>query len=226
MLSQSGHSQSKLYFTVGTNFTTTYFQEGFYRLGVGNRIFVTNSDYKSKKFGQYWNAELNVETRINKILYGVTGLSISQSGYSNSNIGNISGKTLFFSDFDVTYLESPLLLRVNFVNAVQVDLGFVGRIPVRAILEEIGNKGNQFEVHVKENIVSSLNQFNLGGYARITFLINRFTLAFYGTVGQNILDSNFINEWPLGKGQSLFVHDIYPKFKYQMIGMKMGLRIK
>lgn len=169
MLSQSGHSQSKLYFNVGTNFTTTYFQEGFYRLGVGNRIFITNSDYKSKRFGQYWNAELNVETRINKILYGVTGLSISKSGYSNSNIGNISGKTLFFSDFDVTYLEIPLLLRVNFVNAVQVDLGFVGRIPVRAILEEIGNKGNQFEVHVKENIVSSLSQFNLGGYARITF---------------------------------------------------------
>ena len=114
---------------------------------------------------------------------------------------------------------------MNFVNAVHLDVGFIGRIPIQAILEETGNQGTQFQTYAKENITSSLSKFNLGGYLQVTFLINRFSFGFYLMGGQNTLDTDFKNEWPLGN-QSLFLRDIYPKFKYQMTGMKLGFRIK
>ena len=163
---------------------------------------------------------------MNRILYVVTGISFAQSGYRSSSTAANTDEVLFFSDLDITHLGIPFMIRVNFVNAVMIDAGYVARFPISAILDETGNKGNQFEVNARENIASSLNRFDLAPIAQLTVLINRLTLTYYVTVGGHEIDSEFINEWPLRENrQSLFLRDVFPKFNYAWMGFKMGFRI-
>ncbi|MEQ9287197.1 MAG: hypothetical protein RIG77_09830 [Cyclobacteriaceae bacterium] len=211
-------SQTRAHLNVGTNISTTYFVEGFYRLGVGSRIYVTDTEYSSGRMGTYWNAELTIETRLNKLLYGVSGLSYLQAGYHNSQDN-------FFSDLSIGYLGIPLLLRANFANSAHLDIGFIGLYPLNATLNETRNQGTQFQLSASENIASHLTTFNLAGYLQASILINRFTLSAYLISGSSRVDQAFKDEWVIGNG-SLFLRDVYPKFKFQMTGIKIGMRIR
>lgn len=210
-------AQSRIYFNIGSSYNTTYFTEGFYRLGVGSRIYITDTEYQSKKIGRYWNADLTIDFRINNLIRGVTGLSIFQAGYHNS-IDN------FYSDLAITYLGVPLQLRVNFVSSVNLDVGFLGLYPITAILDETRNRGTVFELSASDEISSQFSQFNLASFMQASFLFNRITISAYIITGSSRIEKDFKEQWIIGGG-SMFLRHIYPKFKHQSAGIKLGVRL-
>lgn len=223
-LSQKGYSQTRIYLNGGTNFSTFNSIDGFYSLGVGPRIFVTDNDYRSKKVGEYFNAGLDVDIKLNKLIHGVTGLGFFQAGYSNNF------NQLDFSDLKMTFISVPLLLRVNFVNSFLVDVGPVMRFPIQANLKETVLKGTVNEISDEQDIASYLTPVSFGFTLQFSVVINRFTLTWYLLSGSTKVDSELENVWGIvdsgiTQNRSLFLRDFQPKFQYQMTGFKVGIRL-
>lgn len=216
-----GEAQVKLYFSIGTTTTNSFTTDGVYIFGKGHQVFVTDNDYQQKGLGHFINAELIVEKKLNKVIHGVTGISVFQTGYDNRAQ---YGQNIFLSELDITYVSVPLLLRANFANAVSLDAGFYANFPLTATLDETRNVDTQFELHHSGDIASSLTQLHLGGYAGVTFMVNRYTLGFSMRGGQSKVDDGLADTWPVGDG-SLFLRDIYPKFGYLMVMAKVGVRL-
>ena len=187
-------------------------------------MYVTENEYTTKGLGNFWNGEILIETRLNKVINGVTGISVFQTGYDNNVIGDDTSGD-FLSQLDITYLSIPLFLRASFANAVSLDAGFLANIPLSAELNETRNVGTVFEQNHAGDISGSLTQFHLGGYFGITLLINRYTLGFGLQSGQVKVDKKILDTWPIGNG-SLFLRDIYPKFRYELVVLKLGVRLK
>jgi len=203
--------------SVGTNFNTAYFREGFYTPKFGSTIYLTDGDYESKAFGSFLKVDVSAETRINNGLYWVSGLSLFQAGYSNSSGTRIS-------DFKTTYLGVPLLVRVNYLNMWYIDIGMMARTPVSANLDEsvVDSAGNL--VKERGDIKSHLNSISLGFHAESSIVIKRILFTFYWTFGKQRVDADLADQWPLAGG-SLFLRDFQPKFEYQLMGLKLGLRL-
>jgi hypothetical protein len=217
-------AQVKVYFMMGTNLSSGVYIDGFYSAGNGNYVWQTDGKYQNKNFGKYFNADILIEKRINKTIYGVTGLTISQVGYENSFSDN-------FSEFNCTYLGIPLMFRLKFFNAFLMDVGPVGRIPIKADLKETALQGSIYETSDHQNIAQYLTTFSLGWAWQNTLLINRYTFTFYFMGGKTKVNDKLVDNWKLGtayggslKNNSLFLRDIQPRYVYQMIGLKIGLR--
>jgi hypothetical protein len=192
-------------------------------MGKGGQIYVTDGTYQSKKFGRYFSGDLILEKRIISGLYGLTGLSFFQTGHSNYlDDGSQGSRT---TDMTTSYLGIPLMVRVNYLNFLFIDIGMIGRIPVYANLEEYGRKGTASELHDRQNIAKYLNQFSLGFSTQASLVYNRFMFTWYWTFGKTKIDPALEDVWAVG-AWSLFLRDLQPKFTYQMMGLKLGVRIK
>jgi len=225
----SGISQTKVYFSAGRSVSSILSIEDFYVFGKGSRVFTTENGYDTKGFSDLWTGELHVETPFNKVINGVTGISFFQVGYDNSQLNDDPTVGDFYSKLDVTYLGIPLLLRANIANAIHLDMGFVASIPISAKLKETRNSGTNFEQSHTGSITSSLNSNYLdtpfGGYLAFTLLINRYTLTASWQTGATKVDKKLLDTWPLGNG-SMFLTDMYPSFSYEIIYLKLGIRLK
>ena len=221
----SAESQTKVYFSAGKSVSTILSINNFYIFGQGARVIRTKNDYDTQGISEFWTGELWVETRLNKVLNGVTGVSIFRTGYDNAQINNDPSIGDFFSKLDITYLGIPLLWRANIVNAVNLDMGFMAFVPISAVLNETRNKGNEFEQHHKGTITSSLSSLGIGGYLGFTILINRFTVTASWQNGTAKVDKALLDSWPIGNG-SMFLVDMYPNFYFEMIYLKLGIRLK
>ncbi len=218
------YSQTRVYLNAGTNFSTSNFIDGFYTLGVGSQIFVTENDYRTKRIGEYFNVGLDVDIKLNKLIHGVTGLGFFQAGYSN-NFANSD-----FSDLKMNFISVPLLLRVNFVNAFLLDVGPVMRIPVQVNLQETVLKGTANEISDSQNITSFFTPVSFGFALQFSVIVNRFTLTWYLLGGSTRVDDALEDVWGIAdsgitQNRSLFLRDLQPKFQYQMTGFKMGIRL-
>ncbi len=215
-------AQFKIYLAAGTNFNTQYFIDGFYQAGKGNYVFKTDGSYQNTVLGKFLTADLIIEKRINKTIYGITGLTIIQAGYKNNYATN-------YSEFNCTYLGVPLMLRFNFVNAFLLDIGPIARFPLQADLNETALKGSIYEVSDHQDISQYLSKLSMGFSMQGSFVINRFVLTGYLTFGGNSVDESFSQHWALNgsyTNNSLFLRDMRPKFTYIVTGMKLGIRIK
>lgn len=212
------HSQTRIYFSAGSNYYTQFFIEGFYRTGVGPRVFITDGSYKNNGFGEYLSAELSIDAPLYSLIHGVTGITIFQTGYQNS-------VDIFLSEFKATYLGIPLLLRANFANAALLDFGVMARVPLSAELDETGWQGTPFEQRETGDISSYLTQLSLDANIRLSVLINRYTLTWYFIAGKGQVDRSFQDEWPL-QGGSIFLRDLQPRYEFWLTGIQAGFRIK
>ena len=215
-------AQFKIYFAAGTNFNTQYYFDGFYQAGKGNYAFKTDGSYQNTVLGKFLAADLIIEKRINKTIYGITGLTIIQAGYNNHYATN-------YSEFRCTYLGVPLMLRFNFVNAFFLDIGPIARFPLQADLNETALKGSIYEVSDHQDISQYLSKLSMGFSMQGSIVINRFVLTGYLTFGGNSVDESLIQHWALNgsyTNNSLFLRDMRPKFTYVVTGMKLGIRIK
>jgi len=215
-------AQYKLYFSAGSNTSGGLYIDGFYQAGKGNYIWHTDGKYQNSDFGKYWIGDLLLEKRINKTIYGVTGIQVSQVGYHNSFDTN-------YSDFKCTYVGLPLLVRANLVNGFMIDIGPVLRVPVVADLKETALMGSVYETSDHQNIANYLSTVSLGWTWQNTLFINRYSICFYFSGGKTLVSDQLASHWALGgnlRNNSLFLRDIQPKYVYQMIGLKIGIRIR
>ncbi|MCP4458168.1 MAG: hypothetical protein GY816_09130 [Cytophagales bacterium] len=107
-------------------------------------------------------------------------------------------------------------------------MGFLVSIPISAKLNETRNSGTVYEESHKGKITSSLTSNYLGGfggYLGFTILINRYMLTASWQASQFVVDKELLDTWPIGDG-SLFLTDMYPKFSYEIIYLKLGIRLK
>jgi hypothetical protein len=217
----TGNAQTKVYVSVGTNFSNHFFSDGFYLTGVGNRVFTTDNKYHNSKIGKYFNAELTVEKKLNKLIYGVTGISFSQVGYADHYATN-------FSTFELSNIGIPLLFRANFVNGFMLDVGPVLYAPVSAQLDEVALKGSAYQLSASGNILSYFKPVTVGFCLQLSVLINRYTLTGFLNSGKNSVDPAFRDSWGIQgsyRNNSLFQRDLMPKFSFQMTGLKVGMRL-
>lgn len=215
-------AQTKIYLTAGTNFNTKYYIEGFYQATKGNYIFKTDGSYQTTALGKFLAADLIIEKRINKSIYGITGLTLIQAGYNNHYQTN-------YSELNCTYLGVPLMIRFNFANAFLLDIGPIARFPLRADLNETALKGSSFEVSDHQDISKYLSSLSMGFSMQGSIVINRFLLTGFLTFGGNSVDESFIQHWKLNgsyTNNSLFLRDMRPKFTYIVTGIKLGIMIK
>ena len=214
-----GNAQVKSYINIGTNFGTHYNRDGFYSTGIGQQFYKRDGSYSSKKIGQYIAADILFEVPLNNKIFGLSGLGITQAGYHNYT-------RYLISDFKATYISIPFQLRINFVNAVYLDVGLIGNIPVNAQLDEIAYSGTTQEMRASGNIASYLQPFTLGTNWQASLVINRFTISYYFIINKgNKIDNQLIEAWGLEKNVSIFLLDHIPKINYWMTGMKIGVRI-
>jgi len=224
----SAQAQTRLFVGVGSHFNSGLYIDGFYQAGKGNYVRTRDGKYSNHRFGKYFHADILIEARLNKLIYGVTGVMASQVGYTNSfaNGGNTS-------ELMCTYLGVPLLVRLNVVKGFLMDIGPVIRVPLKADLHETALVGSVYETSDHQNIARYLTPLSIGWLWQNTFAFNRFTLSFYFTGGKTLISDQLQTNWKLGtayngalKNNSLFLADMRPKFVYQMIGVKVGMRIQ
>jgi hypothetical protein len=214
-------AQTRYYVMFGSNFTTTYYTDGFYVTGLGNRIYTTANDYKTKQIGKYITADFVVEKRINNTIYGVTGLSLLRAGYKDKSTTN-------FSELDCTYLAVPLMMRMNFVQAIMLDVGPVFRFPLKADLKETALKGSLFERSDDGSVLPYLTKVSFGATMQLSIIINRYILTGYLVYGKHAVDKDIEEDWGLSgsyRYNSLFLRDIQPRFTYTLSGFKIGMRL-
>ncbi len=215
-------AQTKVYVSVGTNFNTGIYIDGFYAAGKGNYNFSTDGRYVSHDLTRYLTADILFERRINKTIYGVSGIMLGQAGYQNSYLTN-------YSDFHCTYVGIPMFLRLNIANGYLMDIGPVLRIPVNADLNETALLGSPLETSDHQDVSRYLSPFSIGWAWQNTFMINRFSLTLYFMGGKTQVSDQLEPNWKINgnlRNNSLFLRDIQPKYLYQMLGIKVGLRIR
>jgi len=224
----SANAQTKVYFSAGRSASTILLRSDYYVFGQGLQVRRTQNGYVTKGLSNFSTGELLIESRLNKVVNGVTGISIFQVGYDNAQLNNDPSIGNFDSKLDITNLGIPLLFRANIVNAVILDMGFMVSIPISAKLNETRNTGTIYEQSHKAKITSSLTSNYLGGfggYLGFTVLVNRYMLTASWQTGQFVIDKKILDTWPIGNG-SMFLADIYPKFSYEIIYLKLGIRLK
>ncbi len=203
---------------MGTSTSNAFFIDGVYIFGKGHQVYVTNNDYQQKGWFHFFHGDIYVETPINKVANGLTGVSVFQTGYENS-VEN------FYSELDIIYVGIPLMIRVSQFNVISYDFGFLLNFTTAAILDETRNRGTSFEATHQANISRYLSPVHLGSYFGISVNANRYRLGFALQGGQSKVDEKILDEWPIGNG-SMFLRDIYPKFRYQMFILKLGIRLR
>lgn len=216
-------AQVNIYVQLGTNTSTHFYYDGLYIFGKGSQVYVTDNDYQEKGWFRFFSGDILVEAPLNKVIYGVSGISVFQTGYDNSV--RSSGGDIFLSELDISYLSVPLLFRVKQFNIMTYDVGFTINYPISAILNETRNKDTLFELSESRDIASFLTPITVGGYFSIGVNVNRYSVSIALQSGQTRVDNRFKNEWPISNG-SLFLRDIYPKFSYNMFILKFGIQLK
>jgi hypothetical protein len=217
----SATAQVKWYATVGTSFNSSFYTKGFYTQQFGNSVWTRSGSYTSHPVGKYFSGDLQAEFPVNKLIYGVTGLSFFQLGYSNFS-------PYATSQFTCSYAGVPILLRVNFVQAVLLDVGAVVRFPVSAELHEEALPGTQWYKTAEGNIAEFLNPVSLGLNLRVAFLFNRYSVGLYLMTGKVNVNESFKEEWGLNgvySGYSLFHEDLFPTYNLLTAGFQLGMRL-
>jgi len=229
LLAVPAKAQMRIFLSAGTNFQSGLYIDGFYQAGKGNYVLTRDGKYSNHLFGKYFNADILAEIRINKLIYGVTGIMASQVGYQNSFTAGSKNT----SEFTCTYLGIPLLIRLNILKGFLMDIGPVARIPIIADLKEIAIIGSVYETSDHQNVARYLTPFSLGWAWQNTFAFNRMTFTFYFIGGKTMVSDRLQSHWNLGtayngalKYNSLFLTDMRPRYVYQMLGIKVGLRIR
>lgn len=229
LLAVPAKAQVRLFVSGGTNFQSGLYIDGFYQAGKGNYVLTRDGKYSNHNFGKYFTADVLAEVRVNKLIYGVTGIMVSQVGYQNSFTAGAKNT----SEFTCTYLGIPLLVRLNILKGFLMDIGPVARLPLHADLKETAIIGSPYETSDHQNVARYLTPFSLGWAWQNTFAFNRFTFTFYFMGGKMLVSDQLQQHWNLGtayngalKNNSLFLTDIRPKFVYQMLGIKAGFRIR
>lgn len=221
LLTQSqAFAQRKVYVSAGKSSSILLFNNDF-----NSQQF---QDYSTKGLSEYLAFDVHIETRFNKVINGVTGISMMQVGYTNAFYSNDPVFGGFESQLKITNLGIPLLFRANILNAALFDVGFFVSIPIDATLAESRNIGTPYEESYEGKITSSLTtnyRGGMGGYLGLTILINRFFIAASWTANQYSVDQELQDTWPIGNG-SMFLADLHPKFGYEMTHLKIGMRIK
>jgi hypothetical protein len=213
--------QVRWYVTAGTSFNSSFDTKGFYTQQFGNSVWTRSGSYTSHPVGRYFSGDLQAEFPVNKLIYGVTGLSFFQLGYSNYD-------SYSRSEFECTYLGVPLLLRVNFVQAVLLDVGAVARFPVSAKLYEEALAGTQWYKTAEGDIAGYLNPVSLGLELRVAFLFNRYSAGLYMMTGKVNVHESFKEEWGLNgaySAYSLFQEDMFPTYSIFTAGLQIGMRL-
>ncbi|MCP4458169.1 MAG: hypothetical protein GY816_09135 [Cytophagales bacterium] len=82
----SASAQTKVYFSAGRSVSNIIVISDFYVFGTGLQVYQTENSYNTKGISDFWTGELLVESRLNKVVNGVTGISIFQMGYDNARI--------------------------------------------------------------------------------------------------------------------------------------------
>jgi hypothetical protein len=229
VLAVPARAQMRIFLSAGTNFQSGLYIDGFYQMGKGNYVYTRDGKYSNHHFGKYFNADILAEVRVNKLIYGVTGIMASQVGYRNSFTAGSKNT----SEFTCTYLGIPLLIRLNLLKGFLMDIGPVARIPLIADLKETAIVGSAYETSDHQNVARYLTPFSLGWVWQNTFAFNRVTFTFYFMGGKTQVSDRLQNHWNLGtayngalRNNSLFLSDMRPRFVYQMLGIKVGLRIR
>lgn len=210
-------AQTRLSVSIGSNFFTQHFQQGFYTPKFGSTIYTTDGSYKTKSMGTFLTVDAYARTRINNGLYWVTGLNIFQTGYSNF-------VDVRYSELKTTYLGIPLMVRVNYLNMWYIDIGMLARTPLSATLTEMYQPTGGPQQNQRSDIKRYLNGLSLGFHAESSIVIKRLLITWYWTFGKERVDPDFENAWPLA-GRSLFIRDFSPKYSYQFMGVKLGIRL-
>lgn len=215
----SACAQTRIFLSAGGSFFTSYQPNEYYYPKFGNSVSSTDGSYFTKGL-KYFTFDVEVEKRINKFAF-VSGLRFFNSGYSNYFDTN-------FSKLSCNHIGIPLLFRLNIENYIFLDVGPIGVYTTRAILEETALRGSTFQVSDRKDIASSL-PFRVGFNIQYSIVVNRYFISAYFIVMKNEVSENFAGNWNLGgkyRNNSLFLRDFNPQYRYELFGVKIGMRIQ
>ncbi|HZX75194.1 MAG TPA: hypothetical protein VFE57_12285 [Cyclobacteriaceae bacterium] len=221
LVSQHSVAQTRIFISAGPSLNVNYEPNTFYFPGIGNAVYSTDGSYTTNGFSKYWTFDIEVEKRISK-LFLLSGAHFFNSGYSNSRDTN-------FSTFEAKHLGIPLMLRVNMLNYCYLDVGMLGVFNLKATLEETALKGSALERYDKGNIAPYLSPFSIGFQVQYSLVINRYFITGYFTKVGVSVDKTLNENWNLGgnyRGNSLFLNDMGSTYKFYLLGLKLGVRIK
>jgi hypothetical protein len=221
LVSLQGLAQTRVFVSAGGSFIADYEPNTFFFPGIGNSVFQTDGSYDTKGLGKYWTLDIEVERKVAKYFF-VSGLHLFNSGYSNSRDTN-------FSSLQCSHLGVPLMLRINMLNYCYADVGLIGIFNLNATLEETALKGSARQKYDKQNIAPYLSPFKAGLQLQYSIVINRYFITAYFTKLRVDVEKGLNEKWGLGgsyRGNSLFLSDMGTSYRFYMMGLKLGVRIK
>jgi hypothetical protein len=121
----------------------------------------------------------------------------------------------------------PLLFRLNLLNYIYFDLGAIGVYTASAILDESAFKGSPSQVSARTDIARYM-PFRIGFNLQMSIVINRYFISGYFIVLGGQVSNSFAANYHLGpySGNSLFLRDLNPRYGLDVMGLKVGMRIR
>ena len=211
----AARAQTRLFFSVGTNWDTQFSGGPNLNLGLNNNSIFVGSDSHDQNLLRYLRLDFTVERRLYGPYYWLTGIKFNQTGYRYA-------ESVYTSNLKNSYVSLPLLVRVNLYNAnrLYLDFGFMQNFLVRADLKE-----SFLDISDHQNIAPHLSRFSTCFYFEMMFALKRWGISLFSQSNAFGTSSDFSGNWGLERDRSVFLL-YYSSFYFKSTGIKLTYRLR